>query len=90
MAKGQLYCLKSYLGTGLIPIAVMGPTYEIFRNPKEQQEHPWRSQCVDECNGQEATLSLVIPYFSNPKVVMEPTFGELMTQQAHSWGKAFI
>ena len=26
----------------------------------------------------------VIPYFSSPKVVIEPTFGELMTQQAHS------
>ena len=24
-----------------------------------------------------------IPYFSSPKVVMEPTFRELMTQQAH-------
>ena len=32
----------------------------------------------------------VIPYFSSPKVVMEPTFGELMTQQVHSLGKAFI
>ena len=27
---------------------------------------------------------LVIPYFSSPKVVMEPTFGELMIQQTHS------
>ena len=58
MAKVQLYYLKSYLRTDLIPIVVMGPTYEIFRNPKEKQEHPWRSQCADECNDQEATLSL--------------------------------
>ena len=26
--------------------------------PEREQEHPWRNQCVDECNGQEATLSL--------------------------------
>ena len=94
MVKDQFYCLKSYLGTGLIPIVVkgptlgnlgykvdflekstnvrkpltrslsnqsictyfsntqivLGPTYEIFRNPKRQQEHPWRNQCVGEFN----------------------------------------
>ena len=42
---------------------VMGPTYEIFRNPKRQQEHPWRNQCANECNDQEATLSLGHPIF---------------------------
>ena len=59
---------------------VLGPIYEIFRNPKREQEHPWRNQCAAKCNSQEATLSLDHPYFSNPKVDMEPTFGELMTQ----------
>ena len=87
MANGKFYCLKSYLGTGLIPTVVkgptlgnlcykvdfleknmnvrkplirslsnqsicthfsntqivLGPTYEIFRNSKRQQEHPWRN-----------------------------------------------
>ena len=32
----------------------------------------------------------IISYFSSPKVIIEPTYGELMTEQAYSWGKAFI
>ena len=48
---------------GLGGLLHLGPTYEIFRNPKRQQEHPWRNKCADECNGQEDTLLLGHPIF---------------------------
>ena len=46
---------------------ILGPTYEIFRNPKRQQEHPWKNQCADEFNGQKSTLVLGHPIFLQSK-----------------------
>ena len=79
MTKGQLYCLKLYLGTGLVLISPM--TLIILRPTRKGNKNALREiNVLTNAMAKKPLYELVIQYFSIFKVVMGPTFGELMTQ----------
>ena len=85
MAKGKFYYLKSYLGTGLIPTMVKGPT---LGNLLYKVDFLEKNMNVRKPLTRSLSNQSICTYFSNTKIVQGPTyeiFRNLKRQQEHRW-----